>query len=268
MAQRWTTHGVELRPDSVHKRFRPDSDGDPEREWRALTLLDRHAPGLAPRPLARADGAVTMSRLPGTVLRGTELTDDRLAALARALHRLHGAVPAAEAARLPRRRWDVGESAAAVRARAGAVRGAAARRALTAGLRWLDGAQDGLCAGESSSVPVLGQADGNLANALWDGADVRLVDFEDSGRSDRPYELAETVEHVSAWAEGGLDAGAFLARFGLSPAERLRLLECRRLFALLWLVFLTADASTAARNPPGTGERQALRLLDLLDGPG
>ncbi|MGW4806485.1 hypothetical protein [Kitasatospora sp. NPDC004272] len=48
----------------------------------------------------------------------------------------------------------------------------------------------------------------------------------------------------------------------------MRLLECRRLFALLWLVFLTADASTAARNPSGTGERQALRLLDLLDRPG
>ncbi|WP_033222735.1 phosphotransferase [Kitasatospora phosalacinea] len=264
MTQRWTTHGLDLRSDSVRKRFRPDANGEPEREWRALTLLDRYAPGLAPRPLSFTGGAVTMSRLPGTPLRGAELTGPHLDALARAVRRLHDAVPAGAAARLPARRWDVGESAAAIRTRAGAVRGPGARRALAAGLRWLDGAEAGLRAGGSSSVPVLGQADGNLANFLWDGADVRLVDFEDSGRSDRPYELAEMVEHVSAWVDTDLDAGAFLARFEPSPAEARRLPECRRLFALLWLVFLSGDASTTARNPPGTGERQALRLLDLL----
>ncbi|MFI1522109.1 phosphotransferase [Kitasatospora cineracea] len=267
MTAQWTTHGVDLHPDAVHKRFRADAHGEPEREWRALTLLDRYAPGLAPRPLGRAGGAVTMSRLPGTVLRGAALTDRHLDALARAVRRLHGAVPAGEAARLPGRRWDVRESADAIRARAGAVRAPGTGRALAAGLRWLDGAQDALAAGGAAAAPVLGQADGNLANFLWDGADVRLVDFEDSGRSDRPYELAEMVEHVSAWVDTDLDAGAFLSRFPLSPAEQRRLLECRRLFALLWLVFLSGDPATAARNPPGTPARQAVRLLALLDAP-
>ncbi|MGW4383062.1 phosphotransferase, partial [Kitasatospora sp. NPDC004531] len=131
-------------------------------------------------------------------------------------------------------------------------------------LRWLAGAEAGLLAGGAAAVPVLGQADGNLANFLWDGAEVRVVDFEDSGRSDRPYELAEVVEHLSAWVDTELDAAAFLARFDLSAAERGRLLECRRLFALLWLVFLTGDPATAARNPPGTADRQADRLLALL----
>ncbi|MFE1320235.1 phosphotransferase [Kitasatospora phosalacinea] len=267
MTQQWTTHGVDLLPDSVRKRFRPDANGGPEREWRALTLLDRYAPGLAPRPLARADGVVTMSRLPGAALRGTALTGAHLDALARAVLRLHRAVPAGAAARLPPRRWDVRESAAAVRARAGAAAAHPAPevgRALAAGLRWLDGAEAALHAGGPAAAPVLGQADGNLANFLWDGTDVRLVDFEDSGRSDRPYELAEMVEHVSAWVDTDLDAESFLSRFPLSPAEAHRLLECRRLFALLWLVFLTADPATASRNPPGTGRRQALRLLALL----
>lgn len=45
-------------------------------------------------------------------------------------------------------------------------------------------------------TPVFGQGDGNLANFLWDGHRARLVDFEDSGRSDRAFELATFVEHV------------------------------------------------------------------------
>jgi len=47
---------------------------------------------------------------------------------------------------------------------------------------------------------VLGQGDGNLANFLWDGGQVRIVDFEDSGPSDRAFELAVLVEHLSAVA--------------------------------------------------------------------
>jgi hypothetical protein len=46
-------------------------------------------------------------------------------------------------------------------------------------------------------TPVFGSGDGNLANYLWDGTRVRLVDFEYSGVSDRAFELAEATEHVS-----------------------------------------------------------------------
>ncbi|MFD8483028.1 phosphotransferase [Kitasatospora sp. NPDC059673] len=190
--------------------------------------------------------------------------------MALATDRLLHAVPPEAAAALPERRWYVRDSVAAIRHRAmrpsppAPAAGLAA--ALAAGLRWLAGAEARLSAG-CAAAPVLGQADGNLANFLWDGAEVRLVDFEDSGRSDRPYELAELVEHLSAWVDTDLDAAAFLGRFALSPVEQARLLECRRLFALLWLVFLVTDPATAARNPAGTAERQAARLLALLDVP-
>ncbi|MEU1387219.1 MULTISPECIES: phosphotransferase [unclassified Nonomuraea] len=42
-------------------------------------------------------------------------------------------------------------------------------------------------------------ADGNRANYLWDEHDrrVRLVDWEDSGRNDRAFELGELCEHIS-----------------------------------------------------------------------
>ncbi|SCK39874.1 aminoglycoside phosphotransferase [Streptomyces sp. WMMB 322] len=112
---------------------------------------------------------------------------------------------------------------------------------------------------------VFGAGDGNLANHLWDGTRVRIVDFEDSGRSDRVFELAEITEHVGSWAEQPLDVRAFLGRFALTAQESARLRDCRRLLALVWLFLLSFDAARERpRNPPGTAERQARRLTALL----
>src|SRR6202044_1029552 len=82
--------------------------------------------------------------------------------------------------------------------------------AYAAGADWLTwaGAVTGDAAGRQ---PVLGQGDANLANFLWDGERVRIVDFEDSGTSDRAFELAVLVEHISTWSDVGLPADAFLA---------------------------------------------------------
>ena len=110
--------------------------------------------------------------------------------------------------------------------------------------------------------PVFGLGDGNLANYLWDGSRVRLVDFEYSGRGDLAYELAEAVEHVSAWADDAIDAPALLSCFELTAAERARLVECRRLLALFWFLSLLAED----RARPRMLTRQAGRLLVLLDG--
>ncbi|MFI6819008.1 phosphotransferase family protein [Nonomuraea sp. NPDC050328] len=50
--------------------------------------------------------------------------------------------------------------------------------------------------------PVFGPGDGNLADVLWDGSRIRLLDFEESGRSDRAYELASIVEHLGLGGHG------------------------------------------------------------------
>jgi hypothetical protein len=98
-----TTHRVAF-SDVVVKRFRSYDRGEHRREWLGLRLLDRRAPGLAPRPLAADLAAhpptVTMSRLPGVALGGRPLTRAELTAVADAMDRLHSAVPADEAARL------------------------------------------------------------------------------------------------------------------------------------------------------------------------
>jgi Ser/Thr protein kinase RdoA (MazF antagonist) len=82
---------------------------------------------------------------------------------------------------------------------------AVVRRAWQAGAdRFFGGALDSLNGGGV----VLGQRDANLANFLWDGTQVQIVDFEDSGPSDRAFELAVLVEHLSAWSDAGLSAEA------------------------------------------------------------
>ena len=136
------------------------------------------------------------------------------------------------------------------------------RRAWRAAADWLSSGALGCLNG---GAVVLGQGDGNMANFLWDGTRVRLVDFEDSGPSDRAFELAVLVEHISAWSDVGLPADAFLAVFDLTADEQVKVREYRRLAALFWLMMLLPGSPAHRRNPPGTLERQVARLLLLLD---
>lgn len=266
-----STHDVRLDPGRgvVVKRFRSCRRREPEREWAALRLLADTARGLAPAPL-RADlsadpAMIEMSFLPGDPLAGTRPTPAQLAALAAALGQLWRCAPPPD--RFP---GDAPPNSAAL---AGHVRSLLAarpdlgtdpvvQRSLASAVAWLEGADPGRCPARHRLI--LGQGDPNFANFLWDGERVRLVDFEDCGPSDRGFELAILVEHLSAWSDACLDADAFLAQFDLAAAERSRVRTCRRLAALFWLVLLRPGGSASARNPPGTLHRQASRLLELL----
>jgi hypothetical protein len=67
-----------------------------------------------------------------------------------------------------------------------------------------------------------------------------------------------------AWSDAGLPADVLLGSFDLTAAEQCRVREYRRLCALFWLMLLLPGSPAHARNPPGTLERQAARLLLLL----
>jgi hypothetical protein len=266
----WSTHAIELRPDGVVKRFRHGDRAGGAREWNALTLLGTHAPGLAPEPRkADLDGPepmVAMSRLRGVPLRGHALDGQRVAALAEALSALHTALPPEVLDEVPPRPWLEDQLATRIRTWEPEVRPGAdgdVAHAMDTGLAWLASHRPA-GATPPAPAPVFGAGDGNLANYLWDGSRVRIVDFEDSGRSDRALERAEITEHVSSWIDHPLDVPAFLGHFSLTPTESHRLLECRRLIALVWLFLLVLDSRGQRRNPPGTPRRQARRLLDLL----
>ena len=111
---------------------------------------------------------------------------------------------------------------------------------------------------------ILGHGDPNLANFLWDGTEIRIVDFEDSGPSSRAFELAILVEHVSAWSESRLDPDVFLALFDLTNTEMAMLREFRRLAALFWLITLRRRSEAHRRDHDHVLTRQAERLLALL----
>ncbi|MFD9688414.1 phosphotransferase family protein [Kitasatospora sp. NPDC059088] len=267
---RATTHAVELHEESVTKTYRNCKRDEPDREWRALRLLSDFAPGLAPAPLTADLGGATpsivMSRLPGHPLRGSVLTADQLHALAEAITTLHSAVPHDELARLQPAAWDAPGALARLRAMTAGGPGAEDRdvqRALAAGRRWLDG----------FALPtpprhdlVLGTADGNLANYLWDQdtGTVHVVDFEDSGTADPAFELAELLEHPSAWVDIDSGTEALPGLLHLRPEQQARLTQFRRLLALIWLLMLLPGQDAAHRNPPGTHLRQAVRVLDRL----
>jgi len=260
----------------VVKRYRSWSRGEPAREWAALTLLAEFAPGLAPAPLRAALQAdppeIVMSLVRGTVP-GARVTPRDAEALGVALDRLWGSVPRTRLATAFGAEPMPAAFARQVRSMADSARPVPgdplARQALSAGTAWLaSGALDRRrAAGEDAVLgrgTVLGQGDGNLANFLWDGDRVRIVDFEDSGPSDRAFELAVLVEHLSAWPGTRLDTGLFLAGFALTGPEKDRLTECRRLSALFWLLMLLPGGPASTRNPPGTLGLQASRLLTLL----
>ena len=271
MAWRAATHEIQVDADRgvVVKRFRSWDRREPAREWNALMLLAEFAPDLAATPV-RADLAadlpvIEMSRLPGVPLGGAPVSGAQAGALAVALGQLWQAVPSARLTDPVRPEANASQLVSRVTRMLAEHRPvddlAIARQAWQAGARWFSG--DALDRIDGGAV-VLGQGDSNLANFLWDGARVRIVDFEDSGPSDRAFELAVLVEHISAWSDADLSADLFLARFDLTAAERVKVREYRRLSALFWLLMLRPDGPAHRRNPPGTLERQAARLLQLL----
>ncbi|MFC4112047.1 phosphotransferase family protein [Nonomuraea zeae] len=185
-----------------------------------------------------------------------------------ALTRLHSAVPVA---RLPEpAAWTPRKALAHVRARAAqgpdVGEDPRAAKAFAAGTSWLAGPDPDRLA-DDPFPPVLGPGDNNLANYLWDAAtaEVRIVDWEDSGAGDRAFELADLAEHISR-LDGHLDADRLLTLLDLPPAQAARVRGFRRLLALSWLLMLGPRGPFAARNPPGTLGRQAERVLELLGG--
>lgn len=269
-----TTHDLTFGDGTVTKRYRRWDLGEHRREWDALRLLQRHRPGLAPTPqhasLDEEPPSIVMSRLPGVPIGlAGPVSPACLDAVAAAVTAVHQAVPATELAALPPRHWDPATAVGEVRSWAldcAATAHADARvsRALTAGVAWITSPAPADLLAESPS-PVFGLADGNVANLLWDGERVRVVDFEDSGVSDRPFEVADLVEHISGWVDGAIDVDNLLARFDLPTKEVARLEGYRRLWALFWLLMLLPGNRAAQRNPAGTLERQTVRMLERLE---
>ncbi|MFI6296648.1 phosphotransferase family protein [Nonomuraea sp. NPDC050790] len=267
-----TTHDIVIGADKVTKRYRSWERDEPQREWTALTLLTEHAPDLAPAPLRAALHAhpptLMMSRLPGHVLRGEHADDEQATALAAALTKLHQSIPTHVVEAVEPAAWGPAAAVAKVRTWADKQpdlgQDPDTRRAYQHGVAWLATSTPDQLSSDPLP-PVLGLADGNHANYLWDEHDrvVRLIDWEDSGRSDKAFEIAEVLEHISR-LDGALNTNQVIAALDLSGRERQRVEGFRRLLAFGWFLMLGPDGPFNGRNPPGTLERQTQRVLHLM----
>jgi Ser/Thr protein kinase RdoA (MazF antagonist) len=209
---------------------------------------------------------VAMSRLPGTALGTRPLGAGEIAAVAASIGRLHRAVPCRVLGVVEPMPFGPMAAVARVRAMAratGVPADPAARCAWRRASAWLErGEAERAAAGDR--IAVYGHGDANLANYLHDGHTVRLVDFEDSGRSERAWELAIFTEHLSVHGDGGVPAEVALGYFETGTTERVGIRAYRRLLATFWLMMLLPGGPSHRRNPPGTLQRQASRLLELL----
>lgn len=259
-------HVVRTVGDLTVKVFCSCPRDEARREWTALTTLWRVGHRQAPKPVWSAlddpHPAIAMSRVPGTPLREAVLSEVQLEALARVLSDAYRRMPAegppanGAAGVLCMRLRD------ALPVRADAAWPDVARDAHGAVKRWLEGGEVRTL---SRTAPLVwGRGDPNLANFLWDGERLFHVDFEDSGLHDVATELADLVEHLGARATPNATWHSFVARFELDEAQRRRHLTARRALACWWFADLLPGGPAHPRNPAGTLERQAERVLGLL----
>ena len=250
------THRIEISGEVVTKTYVDWRRDEHLREWTALRVISAAKPDLVPVPIRlarpvppRPQPSITMGRLPGSPLSGC-LTTGQLEGLCVALDELWsipptGVEPIDHAAFVERIRHSISSWNGS---------GLIAEAHLAAA-EWLAGPALGEL--DKPLDAVIGHGDPNLANYLWDGEQVRIIDFEDAGQSDLAIELANLVEHI---ASRDNEWTAFLEYFPVN-SDRLRTARC--LWAMFWLTLLR-PGGTSHRNPPGTAELQAKRVLDLL----
>jgi len=239
------------------KRYTSWERGEHLREWSVLQRVHRHAPDLAPRPIAAdlesVPPVITMSMVPGTPLTKvvTRSQSEGLVAAITALWTVpyDGIVGVA-----PR----VNDLDFARRMTAGPrpVSGVTAT-AYDAAMDWWHGPDPELLR-RSPGTKVLGHRDPNLDNYLWDGHRIRIVDFEDAAVSDPAMEVAILAEHLS-WREIACEHLQTLLTF-----DDRRLLAARRLWAMFWLWRVLPGGRSAGRHPAGVADHQARRVLELM----
>lgn len=249
------------------KVYRVDGRDRAGREWRALNLLAKLRPGLAPAPLYidphPEQPAVVMELAPGSPLRGGRVTPALLEALRIALQAV--AEITLDAVSYPD--TVIGTPQMVIRRLEGWLQRDEVRESGTlqqarfAIERWLH-SHDRMIL-EDMPLTNFSRGDSNLANALWDGERVRFVDLEYAGWSDLPYDLADIMEGI--WARELPDDEwlRFVASFNLSPSTMERFDAARRMWALHWIVILWRRIQ---REPAAEGllMNQIERALGIL----
>lgn len=249
--------------DVVRKCYLRTDRGQPEREWAALVLLQEQTSMLAPSPIARETEppATVMSRVMGAPLDDV-LTPRQTSEMVRAYRSLYAVpVPPELPLRYAHPAAFIADSVGWLAETSHDDHPDVVRHALHSAAKWYADAPSGI---DAIRDPVLAQGDGNVANMLWDGQRVWLVDFEYAGVGDLAFEVADLVEHASSRLRGLLDPATVIAGFDLTEAQLARVDAYRIVLAGFWLLMLLPGSPGHDINPPGSAELQARHLLSRL----
>jgi Ser/Thr protein kinase RdoA (MazF antagonist) len=252
------------------KIYRVDERRRIEREWMSLTLLARHQITTAPAPLwiapDPAQPAIGMTLLPGRPLPETGDSRRALRTLAQVLRQFASLPLNDELSTMTRidspdhyarRITEIWAPALASHPRDGLT-----RDLLRIVSQWQSGNAADILA---EPVPhIFSRGDSNLLNWLWDGDQVRCVDFEFAGWSDLAFDCADLTEHISAreiddhaWTET-------VTAVGLRDADWRRFAAAQRTCALRWLAVLWKQRDKRADE--FTAQFDRVRMLHAAAG--
>jgi aminoglycoside phosphotransferase (APT) family kinase protein len=239
-----------------------------EREWAALCALEAASVYVAPRPVSfhpdPVSPVVIMERITGEPLGHTRLTVIQAAALADSVRECQRALLPGDPGVPAHAVWGDAPSllrrVSAFFADERLSSKEAARDAKALWREWFgrEGELRSVC---SVPPPVFSRGDPNLANCLWDGERIRIVDWEYSGWGDRILDAADTVEHIQSRHTPDTVWEAFTLRFGLSEVEQARYEALRRLVALFWVMKLWPEDASTSRERFASQVRRAELLV-------
>lgn len=222
--------------DCCIKIFKVDVRQRGNREWKSLLYLREHGIDYVPTPyqFAVVDGApiLVMELVGGTHLGHSYLSRDQLETLACRVKRLHllpfdGRPENARVFLAPER----------VNGLIGLMKEVPVQDQPTAQCLELWNA---LSRGSEldllrqTTELVFSRMDTSLANLMWDGVTIRVVDLEYGGWTERVFDLAEQVEHVQSRGTPDSEWDWYFQQFSLKSEEGIRLRLAQRLLAFDW----------------------------------
>ncbi len=247
------------------KLYKVDTRERAATEWRALNLLREHGYSRQPQPLHYSVDptlpVVVMQLLVGAPLGEQQLTRAQLAELAASLGEMYAITYAATQARF----WLAAGTPELTLNR---LRTAYEQKMLGPSDPTTREAHSLLQAWLRSPGPdivlqpaplVFTRNDPNLANCLWAGQRIGMVDFENAGWNPISFDLADLLEHPQSRTTPDHEWGWFLSQLGLEDEELTRLRTSRQLLALFWL---TRCWPTPAEGPSSPRRQQWSTCLE------
>jgi Ser/Thr protein kinase RdoA (MazF antagonist) len=249
------------------KIYRVDDRHRAEREWLSLAFLSGHQATSAPVPLwadpQPGQPAIGMTFLPGRPLPEASDNNGPLRALATVQRQYSEFALTGELATLERIDSASHYIHRITRIWAPVI-SSHPRDALTRDLahilgRW-ENSGDAAVLAEPGRL-IFSRGDSNLLNWLWDGTNIRVVDYEFAGYSDLAFDCADLTEHISS-RQAGLDDQAWaeiVCLAGLSRRDQLRFDAAQRTCSLRWLAVLWKQRDT--RTEEFTSQFDRVRCL-------